>query len=111
MAVMEMRSPKVIIMSSCRSPLPRDRQTEIQWGIEDFRARFGRAPEGLWLPETAVDTPTLESMADAGLTFVILAPGRHSPFEKSAQRLGSPSQPIRSQRVVLTGSICQAVDT
>ena len=50
----------------------RDRQTEIQWGIEDFRARFGRAP-GPLASETAVDTPTLESMADAGLTFVILA--------------------------------------
>src|SRR5277367_6596859 len=32
---------------------PRDRRTQIVWGIADFRRRFGRNPESLWLPETA----------------------------------------------------------
>lgn len=52
----------------------RDRRTQIRWGIRDFEHRFGRAPEGMWLPETAADTPTLEALAEAGIAFTILAP-------------------------------------
>ncbi|MGC9529832.1 MAG: DUF3536 domain-containing protein [Candidatus Bipolaricaulaceae bacterium] len=52
----------------------RDRRTQVIWGVADFRRRFGRAPEGMWLPETAVDIPTLETLAEAGITFTILAP-------------------------------------
>jgi hypothetical protein len=51
-----------------------DRRTEIRWGIRDFRHRFGRAPAGLWLPETAVDLPTLRLLADEGIRHTILAP-------------------------------------
>jgi len=51
-----------------------DKQTEVHWGIADFEHRFGRRPEGMWLPETAVDTATLEVLAAAGIQFVILAP-------------------------------------
>lgn len=46
----------------------------VAWGRDDFRARFGRDPRGVWLPETAVDTETLEVCADLGLQFTILAP-------------------------------------
>ncbi|HEY6418633.1 MAG TPA: DUF3536 domain-containing protein [Candidatus Binataceae bacterium] len=58
----------------------RDRELQIAWGIEDFVYRFGRRPEGIWLPECAADEATLESVADADLNFVILAPhqGRFS---------------------------------
>ncbi|MEM7157398.1 MAG: DUF3536 domain-containing protein [Myxococcota bacterium] len=52
----------------------RDRQTQVYWGIRDFEHRFGRMPEGMWLPETAADTPTLEALSEAGLAFTILAP-------------------------------------
>jgi alpha-amylase/alpha-mannosidase (GH57 family) len=52
----------------------RDKVTQVRWGLEDFRARFGREPEGMWLPETAVDEETLEVLADAGVRFTILAP-------------------------------------
>ena len=45
----------------------RDKVTQVRWGIEDFRTRFGREPEGMWLPETAVDNETLEVLAEAGL--------------------------------------------
>ena len=53
---------------------PEDRKTEILWGLADFRHRFGRDSEGFWLPETAVDTPSLVELADAGVKYVILAP-------------------------------------
>ncbi len=53
---------------------PRDVRTQVLWGVEDFRHRFGRDPEGMWLPETAVDTASLEALADVGVRFTILAP-------------------------------------
>jgi hypothetical protein len=52
----------------------RDRVTQVRWGIADFKRRFGRAPEGMWLPECAVDTATLEALADGGIAFTVLAP-------------------------------------
>jgi len=52
----------------------RDKVTQVRWGIDDFRTRFGREPEGLWLPETAVDNESLEVLAEAGVKFTILAP-------------------------------------
>ena len=51
----------------------RDKETQVAWGIADFRKRFGRDPEGMWLPEAAVDTETLEVLAARGLAFTILA--------------------------------------
>lgn len=53
---------------------PRDRRTQVEWGVRDFERRFGRTPEGMWLPETAADTDTLEALAEAGLRFTVLAP-------------------------------------
>jgi alpha-amylase/alpha-mannosidase (GH57 family) len=56
----------------------RDRRTQILWGIADFEHRFKRKPEGMWLPETAVDIATLEMLAEQGLRFTILAPHQAS---------------------------------
>ncbi len=52
----------------------RDKVTEVRWGIMDFRRRFGREPEGMWLPETAVDDETLDVLAQEGIRFTVLAP-------------------------------------
>ena len=80
----------------------RDKVTQVAWGLADFRARFEREPEGMWLPETAVDTETLEVLAEAGLKFTILAPaqaarvraGTDAPWEDLAGGI-DPSQPYR----------------
>jgi hypothetical protein len=53
---------------------PLDKEAQLAWTATDFRVRYGREPEGLWLSEAAVDTPTLEAVAQAGFRFVILAP-------------------------------------
>src|SRR5512146_715187 len=45
----------------------RDKETQILWGIRDFERRFGRKPEGMWLPETAVDLESLEVMNRLGI--------------------------------------------
>ena len=60
-----------MIMPLCNDA---DRYTQVYWGIQDFERRFQRHPEGMWLPETAVDLPTLEVLADLDIRFTILAP-------------------------------------
>lgn len=52
----------------------RDKYTQVIWGIRDFEFRFGRPPEGMWLPETAVDLETLDIMAEQGILFTVLSP-------------------------------------
>ncbi|MDX2241050.1 MAG: DUF3536 domain-containing protein [Leptolyngbyaceae cyanobacterium bins.302] len=54
----------------------RDKLTQIRWGKADFRSRFGRDPEGMWLAETAVDYPTLEALVAEGIKFIVLAPSQ-----------------------------------
>jgi hypothetical protein len=79
----------------------RDKVTQVAWGLADFRARFGREPEGMWLPETAVDSETLEVLAEAGLTFTILAPSQAARVRANADAPWEdvdgidPSQPYR----------------
>jgi hypothetical protein len=57
----------------------REKVTEVRWGIEDFRRRFGREPAGMWLPETAADEETLDVLAQEGIQFTILAPHQVEP--------------------------------
>ena len=52
----------------------RDKQTMVSWGIRDYKAHFGHLPQGMWLPETAVDLASLQAMVDQGISFTILAP-------------------------------------
>ena len=52
----------------------RDKVTQVKWGIADFKRRFERVPEGMWLPETACDEETLEVLIEEGIRFTILAP-------------------------------------
>ena len=69
----------------------RDKTTQVRWGIEDFRHRFDRDPEGMWLPEAAADLPTLEVLAEHGIRFTILSPAQ-------ARRVRRPGGEWRSAR-------------
>ncbi len=68
-----------LILPLCNA---RDRETQVVWGIRDFERRFGRKPEGMWLPETAVNSDTLETLVDQGIQFTILAPRQAKAFRK-----------------------------
>jgi alpha-amylase/alpha-mannosidase (GH57 family) len=52
----------------------RDQETEVLWGIADFEKRFHRRPEAMWLPETAVNYPTLQVLVEHGMRYLILSP-------------------------------------
>lgn len=60
----------------------RDKETQVKWGIADFQKRFSRMPEGMWLAECAVDTETLEVLAENNISFTIL-----SPYQAAAVRV------------------------
>ncbi len=64
----------------------RDKRTQVIWGIRDFENRFGRKPEGMWLPETAVDLETLDILAQHGIKFTILAPRQAKRVRKIGSR-------------------------
>jgi len=65
----------------------RDRRTQVRWGIADFHRRFGRQPDGMWLPETGVDSASLESLAAHGIRFTVLAPSQAA----AVRRIGETS--------------------
>ncbi|MEJ5313428.1 MULTISPECIES: DUF3536 domain-containing protein [Anaerolinea] len=77
-----------------------DKITQVRWGIYDFEMRFGHSPQGMWLPETAVDIETLEVLAENGIQFTILAPW---------QGKGIPVSPAHPYRVVLPGGKSLAI--
>ena len=60
----------------------RDKETQVKWGIADFKKRFGRMPEGMWLAECAADTESLEVLAENGIIFTVL-----SPYQAQAVRV------------------------
>jgi alpha-amylase/alpha-mannosidase (GH57 family) len=83
----------------------RDKLTQVRWGITDFKHRFGRMPEGMWLAETAADVPTLECLAKEGIAFTILAPGQAArvkpPREEWQDVRGGRIDPRRAYKAVL----------
>ena len=76
----------------------RDRITQVRWGIADFRHRFGRVPEGMWLPETAVDSESLDLLAQHGIKFVLLAPHQCARPEPKSYGSGERSEGPRLDR-------------
>ncbi len=59
-----------------------EKETQILWGIRDFEFRYNRRPEGMWLAETAVDTESLELLAEHKIKFTVLAPRQAKAFRK-----------------------------
>jgi len=64
----------------------REKRTQVLWGIRDFKYRFGRDPEGMWLPETAVDLETLDIMSSMGIAFTVLAPHQARRVRKAGSK-------------------------
>mgnify|MGYP001609586774 CR=1 FL=1 len=90
----------------------RDRQTQIRWGIREFEVRFGRRPEAMWMPETAVDAQSMELLVQAGMCYVILSPAQalrwrpvgESRWISAGHTAGSCAMP-RAARRATTGSM------
>ncbi len=68
-----------------------DKRAEIAWALSDFEARFKRPAEGMWLSEAAVDTRTLELLAQAGVRFTILAPRQAREIADLGQENWTPA--------------------
>jgi alpha-amylase/alpha-mannosidase (GH57 family) len=75
----------------------RDRLTQVVWGVADFRFRFRREPEALWLPETAANDATLALLIEQGLRYVILA-----PEQAKRVRVGSESIDVSGAKIETT---------
>lgn len=80
----------------------RDRVTQVRWGIADFEYRFHRKPEGMWLPETAVDSESLDLLAQHGIQFVLLAPHQCARV-RSLERPAPGSEPAASAKTAEPG--------
>lgn len=68
----------------------RDKYTQIRWGKEDFRSRFKRDPEGMWLAEAAVDYATIKALIAEKIRFIVLAPSQ----AQRCRTLPNPEQGI-----------------
>lgn len=82
----------------------RDRETQIAWGLQEFRDRFGRDAEGMWLAETAINMDTVVALIKAGIKFTVLAPSqaeRVRPFGEDAWKDVSDNSidPSRAYRI------------
>ncbi|MFZ5449601.1 MAG: DUF3536 domain-containing protein [Thermodesulfobacteriota bacterium] len=72
----------------------RDRETQVIWGLKDFEYRFRRPAAAMWLPETAVNYPTLTTLVDHGMKFVILSPYQAKRVRPLSGGDWSPAQGI-----------------
>ncbi|OGW51204.1 MAG: glycoside hydrolase [Nitrospirae bacterium GWC2_57_9] len=84
----------------------RDKLTQVLWALQDFRYRFHRAPEGMWLSETAADVQTLDLLAEQGILFTVLAPRQAAKMRKAGTDRwedvsGSRIDPTRAYKCAL----------
>lgn len=93
----------------------RDKYTQTVWGIKDFKCRFGRVPEGMWLSEAAVDNETLEVLVDCGVKFTILSPYQAQSIRKIGEKTWTDVSwgtidPARPYRYFIKGSPDKYID-
>ena len=87
-------------------PLDRisDAKRQIEWGIEDFIYRFGRMPEGMWLPEAGINGNVIDLLSEAGIKFVVLSPWQckavENPYTHEMDELGSSPAPYSSPYIL-----------
>jgi len=91
-------------------PLAReeDQRTQIRWGVYEFKSRYGREPEGIWLPETAASERTLEILIEEGIRFTILAPEQANqirPLQPGGPKGGAKPSEAAPWQDVSKGSI------
>ncbi len=80
----------------------RDLLTQVRWGLADFRHRFKREAEAIWLPETACNDDVMGVLIDEGLRFVILDP-------RQAKRTRTDTAGARDWQYAEDGSIDTSV--
>src|SRR5438132_12987995 len=88
----------------------RDKNTQILWGLSDFRYRYGHDAHGMWLAETAVDVECLDLLAQCGITYTVLAPWQAAmPIDWTQPYLvalpGGPSITVLFYTVPLSGCV------
>ncbi len=64
-----------------------DARVQILWGLEDFERRFKRKSQGMWLPETAINTDVIDLLIEAGVNYVILSPWQCKSIEDVHNKL------------------------
>ncbi len=77
-----------------------DAEIQILWGLENFRRHFGRESEGIWLPETAVNTRTIDLLIDRNISFIILSPWQVEGVREKGEKKWKPlgNTPVPSHR-------------
>lgn len=72
-------SPNHVILPLAKKD---DKIVHIRWSIAEYEMHYKKRPEGIWLPETAVDEETLALLADESIKYVILAPKQAKQFRR-----------------------------
>lgn len=62
----------------------RDQDVLVRWGVLAFESRFGHLPQGMWLPNLAVNLEALEVLHANGLKFTILSQAQVNGYEEGA---------------------------
>jgi alpha-amylase/alpha-mannosidase (GH57 family) len=89
----------------------RDRLTQVRWGLADFRYRFGREAESMWLPETACNDAVLGVLIDEGVKFVILAPQQASRVRNASNHSGNEERPANFTEAKWQNVSAATIDT
>ena len=79
----------------------KDQLTQIRWARESFRKSFGRAPEGMWLAETAINMETVNCLISEKISYVILSPNQAEQYRSLHRKdswIDTAAHPIDTRR-------------